>query len=345
MNDLIVTPEPETAVVMPNNMGLAAIGGAANDAAETAVFADFLMRKSENTVRTHAAALGTFSQFISLTGIAAPAADELQHDPRAWHGLTWGIVEAFSKWMLSEGYAVATINNRLSTVKVYAGLAMKAGALPTDELTRIQTVTGYNGSEAKRVDTRRGQTRIGHKKADHVSIDNDQAAQLKEQPDTPQGRRDALLMCLLLDHGLRVGEVARLQASDFNLKAGKLVDFYRPKVDQEQTHKLSSDTLRTAVAYFSHDAPAMGRVFLGSRKDGRLTKRAMTERSITRRVRELGAAIGIDGLSAHDCRHYWATHWAGRVDLFRLQEAGGWSSLAMPRRYTERAKIANQGMV
>jgi len=49
-------------------------------------------------------------------------------------------------------------------------------------------------------------------------------------------------------------------------------------------------------------------------------------------------------LSAHDCRHYWATFWAKRVDVLRLQEAGGWNSLAMPRRYVEDARIANEGM-
>jgi integrase len=43
-----------------------------------------------------------------------------------------------------------------------------------------------------------------------------QAKVLKSQPDSPQGRRDVLLMCLLLDHGLRVGEAIRLEVVDFN---------------------------------------------------------------------------------------------------------------------------------
>ena len=62
------------------------------------------------------------------------------------------------------------------------------------------------------------------------------------------------------------------------------------------------------------------------------------------RVRVLGARIGVEGLSAHDCRHYWATYWADKVDVLRLQEAGGWSSLAMPRRYIEESEVANEGM-
>ena len=46
------------------------------------------------------------------------------------------------------------------------------------------------------------ETRIGDKKAEAVTLTFEQAQQLKDQPDTAQGRRDALIMCVLLDHGL-----------------------------------------------------------------------------------------------------------------------------------------------
>lgn len=71
----------------------------------------------------------------------------------------------------------------------------------------------------------------------------------------------------------------------------------------------------------------------------------MSERSITARVGVLGRAVGVLGLSAHDLRHHWATSAArAGTDVFALQEAGGWSSLAMPRRYVETTKIANAGV-
>jgi hypothetical protein len=46
------------------------------------------------------------------------------------------------------------------------------------------------------------------------------------------------------------------------------------------------------------------------------------------RVRYLGWAVGVANLSHHDCRHCWATEWAGKVDVLRLQEAGGWKVVA-----------------
>jgi len=93
-------------------------------------------------------------------------------------------------------------------------------------------------------------------------------------------------------------------------------------------------------------AAAEGRVLLSSRKNGRLTPNPMSVRAMQKRVAYLGEReLGLSGLSPHDCRHYWATDAARNgTDPFRLHEAGGWSSLAMPRRYVEAAAVANLGV-
>jgi integrase len=318
-----------------------AAGRVANQYAARDAFADYLSRKSENTIRSHAASLARFGEYLAAVGVEA---GDLQYDPMAWQGVTHGLVKGFRNWMVTEGDAVASINARLSAVKTYARLAMEAVAITPEDGILIAGVRGYSQKEAKRLNERREITRRGDKKAQHVTITPVQARQLKNQPDTPQGRRDALMMCLLLDHGLRVGEVARLEVTDFDLRSGEL-RFYRPKVDKMQTHKMSVDTFRAVMAWFqSGDVPAVGPVLRASHKGGALSDAGMTERAITKRVRMLGKSIGIRGLSAHDCRHYWATFWAGKVDVIRLQEAGGWSSLAMPRRYIEESEIANEGM-
>ena len=85
-------------------------------------------------------------------------------------------------------------------------------------------MTGFQFKEHKQVNEKRSAagtaTRKGVKKAEAVSLDKAQVRALKTQPDTPQGRRDALLMCLLLDHGLRVGELAVLKVTAFDLPQG-----------------------------------------------------------------------------------------------------------------------------
>ncbi len=323
---------------------LARAGSAANFAAAQGVFSDYLARRADNTLRRQAADLRLFAEFLNEAGVSTEG-DLLRESPEPWRGLTWGIVEAFKRWMLAGGYAVGSVNVRLSTIKTYARLAFKAGAIDSHEHAMIRQVVGYSRRESKRVDQKRRVTRLGSKKATPARLTPEQAAALKSQPSTPQGRRDALLMCLLLDHGLRCGEVTLIEVDHIDPEAGTL-RFYRPKVDKEQVHRLTADTLHAVYAWFtSGDAPRQGRLLRGSQKGGALTGSGMTERAITKRVRWLGKQVGVEGLSAHDCRHYWATHAAhSGTDPFALQEAGGWNSLAMPRRYVEDAKVANQGV-
>jgi integrase len=271
--------------------------------------------------------------------------DALQFNAELWRGMKWGLVEAFKQWMLREGFAIGSVNARLSTIRTYARLAFKAGVLSAEDFALIRQVAGFSQREGRRVDEKRHSVRIGSKKDRPTRLTAEQAAALKQQPDTPQGRRDALLMSLLLDHGLRVGEVSLLEAGSIDLERG-LLRFFRPKVNREQVHRMTADTHRAAYVWFAFgDAPAAGKLLRSSRKGGELTAPGMTERAITQRVRLLGRRLGIEMLSAHDCRHYWATHAARPgTDPFALQEAGGWNSLAMPRRYVEAAKIANEGV-
>jgi integrase len=346
IEDVEIVDEQERSLVVVHydSLSMYHAGQAANEAAADGIFADYLSRRAENTLRRQLADLRLFADYLHDAGVET-SAHLLQRTPDAWRGMTWGIVEGFKRWMLGHGYAMGSVNVRLSTVKTYAKLALRTGAIEPTEHALIRTVTGYSRKESRRVDQKRDVKRVGNKKADPTRLSEEQAASLKNQPDTSQGRRDALLMCLLLDHGLRCGEVALLIVEHIDLREGVL-RFFRPKVDKEQIHKLTADTLRAAYAWFlSGDAAKEGSLLRSTRKGGELGRAGMTERAITKRVRYLGRQIGIDRLSAHDCRHYWATHAArSGTDPFALQEAGGWNSLAMPRRYVEASKIANKGV-
>jgi integrase len=282
------------------------------------------------------------------------------NDPQAWESVTGEMLETFKCWMLQQGYAVSTVNIRLTTARVFAGLAVKAGVLHESDLPMIRFVKGYAGKEATHIDqqrdeagieTRRSWRRNGavsnHKRAP-IKIGSDQARLLKVQPDNPKGRRDTLLMCILLDHGLRAGEVSRLTVEGFNLEH-ETMTFYRPKLDKTQTHNLSADTLAAARAYFEQVGQIEGDLWRQSRKSksGELLveRRGLSPRAITKRVGALGEAIGLVSLSPHDCRHYWASQAARNgIPLDRLMQAGGWNSPEMPLRYIQQAEIANEGV-
>lgn len=340
-NKLIPEEQQSWQPLLPGELAQAA--QAANEAAARHRFTDYRMRRAEQTLRRQQADLALFSEFLAELNLES---GNFAEDPEAWREITWGLAEAFIKWQIKQGYALTSINVRLSTIKSYARLAMQAGTLNPQEYALIRSVQGYSVKEQRRIDQRRKQRRLGPKKEEPVLLTPEQAQLLKTQPDTPQGRRDMVMMCLLLDHGLRVGELAALAVDEIDLSQG-LLRFFRPKVNKEQLHRLSRDTLKALRAYknFS-DMPQNGPLLRRSRKDESLRETGMTDRAITQRVNVLGEEIGVLGLSAHDCRHFWATSAARHgTDPFRLQQAGGWSSLAMPRRYVDDNEISNDGVI
>lgn len=89
-----------------------------------------------------------------------------------------------------------------------------------------------------------------------IFLSTEQLNVLLTHDDSQQGKRDALMLLLMLDHGLRVDELAGLQVSDFNLLAGTLT-FYRPKTKGYETCTLTEATAHAARAYFEY-APDRG---------------------------------------------------------------------------------------
>src|SRR5204862_1381166 len=135
-------------------------------------------RMAANTVERQRDDIALFSAFLKNIGMDK---GKLVEDPTEWHGITFGLIEAFKRWQLEQGYAIASINAHLSTVKVYAKLATKAGILSSEEYAMIKMVSGYRHKEGRNVDAKREVTRVGDKKAEAVSISPEQARALKEQ--------------------------------------------------------------------------------------------------------------------------------------------------------------------
>jgi len=276
----------------------------------------------------------------------------LYAEPWAWQGITWGLVQGFQDWLLEQGYSVKTINDRVSVVKVYMSLANQAGVIPDGEVLRLRSIRGFTRKEGIDTDQARAaqglDTRKGAKKAAPVLLTDDQARKLKtRQADTPQGRRDALLMCLLLDHGLRVSEVAGLSVENIDRDA-KMMTFYRQKTGRVSKHILRGRAWQLMVEYLDKDRrAATGPLLLASNKSGAvLASSAMSTRAIHERVKQLGRAVGVENLSPHDCRHYGATK-AGhdpKVSLAALMAWGDWSSPTSAARYIERGQADNDGV-
>ncbi|MCB9422181.1 MAG: site-specific integrase [Ardenticatenaceae bacterium] len=369
-----------SSIIPGDGSSLAQISQMADQAAANYIFADYRQRRSEQTLRTHAAALQLWATYLvainALETVSNNAVawlftnfDEAQlqvfdeytknqdvavevaavalfgqNEPSAWQGVSWGLVEGFVRWMLTQGYSISSVNNRLASIRVYARLAAKAGVIPPAEHALIREVRGYGQTEGKRVDEKRPSTRIGYKKEESIVLTIQQARKLKNShPPTPQGIRDRLLISLLLDLGLRASEAASLKVADF-IESG-VVTVYRQKTDTTDRMVLTPDIQRALADYEPHMRQG-GILLRGSRKGGKLTDDVMSVRAIGSRIKILGRDIlGIWELSPHDLRHTWATQAAKHSNPFVLRDAGGWTNMQTPSRYVERAKTVNEGIV
>jgi len=338
-------------------------GQAADRAAALAVFANYRQKKSYNTTRSQDADLKLFADFLKSVG--APV-EYLNTDPAAWQGITWGLVGAFLQWQGLNGYSVGSINRRLATVKTYAELALQAGALTIEAYSMVQTVKGYSQKEKANFDTQRRASGVetrrttrarlttkdgapveNRKKTAAIFLTKEQREALLDQPGTQQGKRDRLILLLMLDHGLRVSEVIGLQRGDFTLPYLK---FYRPKTNTTDIHTLTERT-QQAVKTYLKIAPENGSIWRnsamkneGKQMRGKLTTQGLSPKSVYERVELLGRKIGIEGLSPHDLRHTFAER-AKKSPAKVLQRAGGWNSEAMPLRYQKSGEIANEGLI
>jgi len=164
--------------------------------------------------------------------------------------------------------------------------------------------------------------------------------------ETPQARRDALIFCLLLDHGMRVSEVADLRIEGID-RAAKQVTFYRRKTGKTSRHNLRGRAWRVVSEYLGKDNQSQsGPLILSSCKTGALIEKGMTTRAIAERVAQLGRMVGITNLSPHDCRHNGATL-AGNdptVSLAGLMAWGGWDSASSAARYIDHGQADNDGV-
>lgn len=264
----------------------------------------------------------------------------------AWSFISAGILEAFREWLMQRGYALGSVNRRLATVRRYALLAAQHGAVDADTLARLRGVRGLGGKAARNRDTQRTVRRISSKKERPLVIPPETAIRLKRHDlATPQGARDAALMTLLLDLGLRVSEAAAITRADLDMPRSVL-QVYRIKTDLRQTLALSDDLHIALSAYLRWRGDAPGPLLWQSRKDGALIPRPIGVRGIRKRVATLGRAAQTPGLSPHDCRHAWTTLViAAGNDIATVTQAGGWVlGSQMPLRYVTAQRIANAGI-
>lgn len=303
-------------------------------------FERFNARLSESTKLTYAGSLKMLKAFMNERFNVELG--DLQNDAVAWTGMTYNLLLLFQQSLLNAGYSAGATNTRVAGIKTYCRVAHRCGVIPADEYARIRGLAGIPQTRDKQGHLV-GSKLKGARKPEPVFLSAEQMDYIMDhQLDSPNGRRDRVLACLLLEHGLRLGELLLIDIERINLEE-RTFTFYRPKVKITQTHLMTERTFEAIKRFLKMDRPniSKGVLLVGSHKQ-QLTINPLSRSGTFALVRTFGRMIDCPNLSPHDCRHSWARRAVdAKTDIFALQDGGGWHSPALPARYAEFGKIAN----
>ncbi|MDP2950538.1 MAG: tyrosine-type recombinase/integrase [Chloroflexota bacterium] len=151
-------------------------------------------------------------------------------------------------------------------------------------------------------------------------------------PGTATGLRNILLVLVLADSGLRLGELCAATVDDVDLERGTLK--VMGKGQRERTVHVGSTVEKLLSRYvrYLRPEPISGRVrSLLLARDGS----PFTLNAAKRVLKRAATQSGIKRLHAHLLRHTFATHYLlNGGDLLTLQRLLGHSTLEMVRRYS-----------
>lgn len=146
------------------------------------------------------------------------------------------------------------------------------------------------------------------------------------------GHRDRAIIIVLLDTGLRVGELVSMTTENTDTLTGHFTVV--GKGDKERSGWMSSYALRALRTYLSHRQDADGALWYGR-------GRPLTESGVYQAIRERAKAAGIDGeirRVPHSFRATFAKMYLRRGgDLESLRRLLGHESIAMSAHYAQLA--------
>lgn len=259
---------------------------------DTNIFAPYYKKLAPRTRKRQWTELASVRAFALERGLLI---GNLATDALSWSKVKEDLIFDYVTHLKEQHYTASSIAIRLHTIKTYARLAMENDHLQMDEYKRIASIQAPSDTE--------GESRRGEKRGKYLDLTDEQVQQLLNQPDTPQGRRDTLLLALLLLCGLWPREIAALNRHSIDTKR-ETITFYDYHAEEQQVLHLDATTLAAAARYLQEPSPHEA-LFVGNQKESLHTLR-MTDRAINARIRTLGKKIGTEILAPQDCHAYWA---------------------------------------
>jgi len=338
--------QDENARIAPFKKGLKSQSGNNN------VFQNYRQNLSENTVKSQNRSLRIFQDY--LVGIKFVKSNEKQFtnqfdgikeiltEPSGWENISSEIIENFIEWLLNRGYAISSINLVITHIRKYATLAFQGGVIVKSNWEQIKRIKNICREKAKVIEKERDNKlipptknlryQVGRRKIKRsIKITEEKAKMLKSFPsDCAIGRRTNLIMCLLLDQGMKSKDIACLRSELVDIDLGF---FYLERSNMgKQSYKMTNDTFNAIQKVFEYyDVNVPGPLIVRSNRiiiNSKAYQQPISKRSFWYVINKIGKSVGLDNLTENDCRVYWVSKAVrSGSSMLDLQRAGGWTNI------------------
>ncbi len=266
-----------------------------------AAFLEYLAserRASPHTLRSYAADLAGFNEFLGHARVTGPAAVDAR------------VVRAYVASLHQRGLARSSISRKLAAVRSCFRFLARRGFVESNPARQVRA------------------PRVPGRLPSFLPKDESKELLDRAPAATPAGRRDHAILELLYASGIRVAECCGLDVADLDRRQGTIRVL--GKGGHERVVPVGDAALAAVDAYLSARAVAGGALFTNER-GGRLTPRSV-HRIVGRQARAAGI---VRRVTPHTFRHTFATHMMGEgADLRLVQELLGHRRLSTTQRYT-----------
>ncbi len=243
-----------------------------------------------------------------------------------WGELRYPQVAQVRSALLAKGQSPNTVNTALAALRGVLRAALHLGEFPAAEWLRLGAVKRVRG---ERVAGR------GLKRREITALFK---ACTEER--TVAGVRDAALIDLLVNAGLRRSEVVGLKVGDYTPRGGRLM-VRAGKGRQERALVLAPGTRKQIAAWLRRRGREAGTLFCPIGPDDRVVVRQLCDQSVYDIVVRRAAQAGIEHCTPHDLRRTFVTRLLEQgVDLNTVRQLAGHRSVQTTVRYDRRGEQA-----
>ena len=266
-------------------------------------FIDYLRfekRSSEHTILAYQTDLTQFTEFLELKTIS-----ELNE-------LTSLNIRSWIVYLIDEGQSNRSVNRKIATLRTFYKWLRKQNLVVNNPMTKIQ-----GPKNEKRLP-------VFAKESD---LESDKLADLFANDF--DGMRDALMVELFYQTGIRLNELINLKETDINEQSIKVLG----KRNKERLIPISSELYNQIEKFSFHKVKILGNTkFLLVLNNGNKLYPTFVYRKINS---YLSKATNLDKKSPHVLRHTFATHMLNRGSgLETLKDLLGHANLAATQVYT-----------